>query len=134
MVSMSREDLVVIMEAGYIYLGMSRFKEAREVFEGAGVLVPDSEVPIVALGNVYFCEKKFDIAIRTYQIALQKKNGSAFARAHLGEALFFKGKKPEAIAELSTAIGLDPSGKSGNFAKTLKEAIEQGFDPMHVKK
>lgn len=134
MVPMSREDLIIIMEAGYIYLGMLRYKEAREVFEGVSALVPESEVPIVALGNVYFCEKKFDVAIRTYQTALKKKDSSAFAHAHLGEALFFKGKKMEALKELSTAIGLDPAGKSGNFAKTLKEAIDGGFDPHHVKK
>ena len=132
MISIAREDLVVLMESGYIYLGMTRYREAREVFEGVMLLIPHSDIPEVALGNVYFCERKFDQAIRAYHNALKKNNTSAFAMAHLGEALFFKGKRQEAIAQLTKAVSLDPEGKSGQFARTLMEAIEKGFAPNQV--
>lgn len=129
MISMAREDLIVLMEGGYLYLRMGRHDEAREVFEGVSVLAPESEVPVVALGSVFFSQMKYDQAIATYKKALTVKPDSAFARAYLGEALFFKGKKEEALSELEKAISLDSGGKSAIFAQTLKDAIHNGYMP-----
>ena len=129
MIPMSREDLVVLMEGGYIYLRMGRFEEAHEVFEGVSVLTPESEVPLVAIGSVQFAQLKYDQAIRTYKRALALKPDSPLARAYLGESLFFKGKKEEATAELEKASYLDSHGKSGDFARALLDAIKKGFAP-----
>lgn len=126
---MSREDLIVMMEGGYIYLRMGRFEEAREVFDGVSALTPESEIPLVALGSVSFAQLKYDQAIRTYKKAISLKPDSPLARAYLGEALFFKGKKEEARSELEKASLLDPKGKSGDFARALLEAIQKGFAP-----
>lgn len=133
MIEMERDDLIVLMESGYIYLGMGRFHEAQEVFEGVSVLVPDNEVPVVALGSVYFAQGKFDQAIRLYKKALTIKKDSSFAHSYLGESLFFKGKKKEAVSSLKEAIRLDPSGKSGAFAQALLGAIEKGLEPGPLK-
>ena len=78
-----------MLEAGYIYLSMGRFKEAREVFEGVSVLVPKHEVPRVALANVLFAQKKFLNAIRVLKEAIRLNPKSSFAFSHLGEALLF---------------------------------------------
>lgn len=129
MVPLKREDLITLMEGGYIYLGMGRLEQAREVFEGVACLAPESEVPLVAIGSVHFAGKKFDQAIQCYKKALAVKPDSPFVRAYLGEALFFKGKKGEALAELEKASMLDPNGKSGDFARSLLEAIKNGFVP-----
>lgn len=129
MIPIPREDLVILMEGGYIYLRMGRFEEAHEVFEGVSVLTPESEVPLVAIGSVHFAQMKYDRAIRTYRRALSLKPDSSLARAYLGESLFFKGKKEEAIAELEKASQLDPHGKSGDFSRTLLDAIKKGFAP-----
>ncbi len=129
MVPMVREDLIVMMEGGYIYLRMGRFEEARDVFEGVTVLAPDTEVPLVALGSVYFAQMKYDQAIQIYKKALLVRPNSAFARAYLGESLFFKGKRDEAVSELEKANQLEPAGKSGDFARALLEAIKNGFAP-----
>lgn len=129
MVPVERDDLVVMMEAGYVYLGMRRLQEARDVFEGVSVLAPLSEVPLVALGSAWFAEGKFDKAIQCYQKALKLSPKSSFAHAYTGETLFFQGKKGEAIASLNKAVSLDPEGKSGNFAHALLEAIQKGFAP-----
>lgn len=129
MVPMKREDLIILMEAGYVYLGMQKYQEAKEVFEGVTLLAPKSEVPFVALGSVYFAQRKFDQAIRLYKKALQVNPESPFAHSYHGEALFFKGKRQEALESLKEAVRLDPEGKSGEFALALLAAIKNGFTP-----
>lgn len=129
MIQVPSEDLRVLMEAGYLYLGMQRFQEAKEVFEGVTVIAPKSEVPMVALGNVYCVQGKFDQAIKTYEKALEIESKSAFAKAYLGEALFFKGERDKANKTLEEASQLDPKGKSGEFARSLLDLIKKGFNP-----
>jgi len=118
-----------MMECGYILVGMQRFKEARQVFEGVTVLAPDSEIPMVAIGSVAFCEGKFKEAVKCYQRALKQNAGSQFARAYLGEALFFLGDTPAALVELNAVAAQDVDGKAGIFAIALRDAIGQGFTP-----
>ena len=128
MIEIEREHLAAMMEAGYIYLGMRRFKEAHELFEGLHVLAPDSEVPVVALGNVEFCQGKVAKAIKHYRKALKVDPESAFAKIYLGEALFFSGKKDESL-ELIESVANEDKGGAGEFARALLDAIEAGFDP-----
>jgi tetratricopeptide (TPR) repeat protein len=130
MIPVPSEDLRILLESGYLYLGMQRYKEAKEVFEGVVALAPKSEVPLVALGNVYCVQGKFDQAIKTYQEALQVEPNSAFATAYLGEALFFRGQKEKAVEMLEKASKMDPSGKSGEFARSLLDLIKKGFTPV----
>lgn len=129
MITLEKRHLVILMEAGYIYVGMQRFDEARKVFEGLCVLAPNSEVPVVALGGVAFCQGKFDDAIRHYKRALEIDPESLFAKAYLGETLLFSGEKDEALKLLQAVRGMDPKGAAGNFATALLDAIDQGFIP-----
>ncbi len=129
MIPIPREDLVIMMEGGYIYLRIGKFQEALDVFEGVSVLAPESEIPLVAMGSVYFGQMKYDHAIRFYKKAIKIKPDSAFARAYLGESLFFQGKKEMAFKELEKASILEPNGKSGNFARVLLDAVHKGFVP-----
>src|SRR5215510_8737374 len=103
MIDIPTEDLRLMLEAGYLYLAMRRFKEAREVFEGVCALAPESDVPLVALGNVSFVETKFDEAIKTYKKAIEIMPKSAFAKAYLGEALFFNNQKADSEEVLKEA-------------------------------
>jgi len=127
MIDMERKHLVVMMEAGYIYLGMQKFKEAYHVFEGVVALAPDSDVPLVALGGVDFCLGKFTSAIKWYKKALKIDPASIFAKVYMGEALFFSGKRDEAIAALQEVSREDAGGGAGDFARALLDAINQGF-------
>jgi len=126
MISIDRQHLAVMMEAGYIYVGMKRFKEARELFEGLSVIAPDSEVPLVALGNVDFCEGKLAKAMRHYTNALKLDPKSVFARVYMGEALFFSGKRDKAM-ELLKAVAKEDRGGAGEFARALIDAIKNGL-------
>lgn len=129
MIDMNRDNLGLMIEAGYIFLGMQRFKEAREVFEGVCVLVPDSDVPLIALGSVDFCERKFAQAQRRYKKALKINPDSIFAEAYIGEALFFMGKQAEAIKQLKDVSKKDPKGAAGDFVRALLDAIDKGYTP-----
>lgn len=129
MIDLSTEDLRLMLEAGYLYLAMHRNKEAKEVFEGVCALAPESDVPLVALGNAFFIEKKYDEAIKFYRKALKTNPNSSFALAYLGESLFFHKKKEEAIQSLEQASKIDPHGKSGDFARSLLNLIRKGYDP-----
>lgn len=126
---LSREHLALMMEAGYILLGMRRFKEAQEVMEGISVMAPDSDIPLVAIGSVDFCRGKFRTAIKHYDRALKVNRGSLFARAYRGEALFFMGKTSEAREALEAVVRDDAGGKAGAFSKALLDAIDKGFTP-----
>ena len=129
MIDMERNNLVLMMEAGYIYLGMQRFKEAKEVFEGVSVLAPDSDVPVVALGSLEFCRGELDKAIDLYKKALKKDENSLFAKAYMAEALFFLGKKEEAARLLVEVRDMVPDGGAGGFADALLNARDEGFTP-----
>jgi predicted Zn-dependent protease len=132
MIELDRKYLQAMMEAGYVYLGMRRFKEAREVFKGLSVLAPESEVPLVAVGNVDFCENKIEQAIKHYRQALKLDPKSVFAKVYLGEALFFSGKKDEGIDLLKEVAKADKGG-AGEFANALLDAIKAGFKPSAPK-
>lgn len=128
MIKLEKKHLAVMMEAGYVCIGMKRYKHARELFEGLAVLEPRSEIPYVALGNVDFCEGKLKNSIKCYTQALKIDADSSFARVYLGEALFFDGKIDEAMA-LLTSVAKKDKGGAGDFAVALLDAIKKGFAP-----
>jgi len=129
MIEVPSEDIRLLLESGFLYLAMGKKAEAKEIFEGVSYLAPESEVPLVCLGNVFFTEFKFAEAIKIYQKALKMAPQSAFAMAYLGESLFFDRKKEEALKVLKQASDSDPQGKSGDFARSLTEMIQKGFTP-----
>lgn len=134
MIDVPRDDIVMMLEAGYMYLAMRQFKEAKKVFEGICALVPKHDVPQVALANVYFAQHKFLESVRVLKQTIKERPESAFAHAYLGESQLFYGKKEEAIQSLKLASELDQKGKSGDFARSLLELIQQGYDPVELRK
>ncbi|MBI4224214.1 MAG: tetratricopeptide repeat protein [Deltaproteobacteria bacterium] len=129
MVSLSQQHLALLMEAGYIYLGMQRYQEAREVFEGVHVLKQDSEIPLVALAGVSFCQGKLKEAQKIYEKALKLNPDSLYGKAYLAETLFFDGHKAEAAQLLKEVDRAESKGPVGDFARSLLEAIDKGFTP-----
>lgn len=136
MIDVSRDDIIVMLEAGYIYLAMKKFKEAQTIFEGVCELAPKNDVPQVAVGNVYFARGKYLEAIRKIKQAIKDNPSSAFAYSHLGEAQFFYGKKEDALKSLEKASELEPTpeGRSGEFARSLIDLINMGYDPEEFRK
>ena len=136
MIDVPKDDVIVMLEAGYIYLAMKKFKEARAVFEGIAELAPKHDIPQVALSNVFFTQGKYLEAIRVLKNAIKDNPKSAFAYAHLGEAQLFYGKRDDALESLKTSSDLEPGkdGKSGVFARSLIDLINMGYDPVEFRK
>jgi tetratricopeptide (TPR) repeat protein len=115
----SKDEIAMLMEAGFICREAKKFQEARDLFAGVRALLPKSDAPEVALGTVFLAQSDFDTAIAQYQRALEKNPRSAYAYAHLGEAYLFKLEKDKARSFLQKAIELDARGTSGALARRL---------------
>jgi len=129
LVPLARREAMILLEAGYLWLDMGQFDKAREVFAGAAVLMPKSEVPQLALGSLEFAQGRHDKALQAYRAAQRLAPNSGLPRAHVGEALLFMGKVPEALKELKAAVDLDADGDGGRLARALIEAKEAGALP-----
>ena len=126
-IPVAQKDVVLLLEAGYLYMEFGKPQEAEDIFNGTSMLVPHSEVPHMALGNLYFSMGRFNPALKAHKKAVELNDGSAAAHASVGEILFFLRRPEEAIKQLDKAIQLDPDGSAGQFALALKDAHELGI-------
>jgi len=126
LIDVPQPEASLLLETGYLYMEMGKPKEAEEVFAGVAALLPHSEVPLVALGNLEFSQGHFQRALKHHQEALKLKPESALAQAHIGEALLWLKKVDDGVKALKRAIELDPNGAPAAFAAALLEAHAQG--------
>ncbi len=123
LVEVSQNELALLLESGYLYLEMQKFREAEEVFAGVSALVPNSEIPLICLGNLYFSQGRYERALKFHRDALKKNPRSALAEAHSGEALLFMNRRSDAKAALDRAVALDADGDAADFARSLLDAM-----------
>lgn len=126
LVEVPQDEAGLLLEAGYFYMELGRPKEAEEVFTGVSALLPQSDVPRIALGNLHFAQGRFQRALKFHQEALKLRPESATAKAHIGEALLFLKKEKEGLAAVQEALQMDPDGPSAAFAQALLAAYEDG--------
>lgn len=131
-----RNEAILLLEAGYLLIQMGNNKDALAIFNGVADLLPESDAPLVALGNLFFGQGKFDEAIREYKLALEKNAACALAQASIGETLLFQQKFDEGIAALKKSVDMDPRGPVAKFAKELLKAQKDHFfdKPIKLKK
>lgn len=125
-ISVPQGEVALLLECGYLYMEMQKPREAEEIFAGVAALVPQSEVPLICLGNLHFSQGRFDRALKFQRDALKKNPESALAQAHAGEALVFLRKRDEGKAALEKAVALDPQGDGAVFANSLLDAMAAG--------
>jgi tetratricopeptide (TPR) repeat protein len=118
-VNPSRDEVALLMEAGFILREARRLQEAREVFTGVRALQPSNDAAEVALGTIAFHEGNYDTARKHYRKALEMNPKSAFALAHLGETEVFAKNQQAARQHLKRALELDPRGSFGKLARGL---------------
>lgn len=126
LIEVPQPEASLLLEAGYLYLEMGKPKEAADVFAGVAALLPHSDVPLVALGNLEFSQGRFQRALKHHQEALKLKPKSALAQAHVGEALLWLNKTTDGVRALKKAIEMEPDGMPASFARALLEAHEAG--------
>lgn len=123
-VSISDEELRVMLETGYILREAARFDEAEAIFRGAMELMPDSEVPQVGLGTVFLQKGDFAAAQNVCREALQNKPSSSYARLHYAEALLFGRQRERAEIELQKVIEAAPDSPHSQTAQALLDAAD----------
>jgi tetratricopeptide (TPR) repeat protein len=126
LIEVQQTEIALLLEAGYLYMEMQKWKEAEEIFSGVAALVPHSDVPLISLGNLAFGQGQYQRALKFHKDAVKKVPDSALAHAHQGEALLFLNKRDEAKKMLEQAIELDPKGAAADFARSLLDGLAAG--------
>ena len=123
-ISVSNEELRVMLETGYILREAARFNEAEAIFRGVMEFLPESEVPQVGLGTVYLQQGDFQRAEETCEKALELNPESLYARVHYAEALLFGRQRERAENELREIISGNPDSPHSQTAQALLEAAD----------
>ncbi|MBI3180732.1 MAG: tetratricopeptide repeat protein [Myxococcales bacterium] len=134
LVPMGKQQAMILLEAGYLWMDMGKYEKAKEVLSGAAALMPKSEVPQLAMGTLEFVQGRHEKALQAYRAAQKLAPRSGLPRAHCGEALLFMGKVNEAMKELKAACEIEPDGDGARLANALIEAKEVGALPPPRKK
>ena len=120
----SDEELRVILESGFVLREAGRLDDADAVFRGALELLPDSDVPRVALGTVELQRGRFAEAQALCEEALRLRPESLYARVHRAESLLFQQRRDEAEEELREIAAAEPDSPHARTARALLEAAD----------
>ncbi len=129
LVPLARQQAMILLEAGYLWMDLGRYDYAKDVLVGAAALMPKSEVPQIALGTLELVQGRPEKALQAYRSAQKLAPRSGLPRAHAGEALLFMGKVNEAMKELKAATDVEPEGDGARLAEVLLQAKEAGALP-----
>lgn len=124
LVPVTKDQAMLMLEAGYLWARLGKVDSARELLNGAALLMPKSDVPHLALGDVEFESGDFAKALAAYRKAQQLAPKSSLHRARVGNALLCMGKANEAMKELKSAIDL--GGDGAQLAQELISLKELG--------
>ena len=123
-ISVSNEELRVMLEAGYILREAANFDQAETIFRGVMEFLPDSEVPQVGLGTVYLQKGDFLTAREICEKALEINPDSVYARVHYAEALLFGRERELAETQLREIISGNPDSPHSQTAQALLDAAD----------
>lgn len=131
LVEVPQSEVGLLLESGYLYMELGKWREAQQVFTGVAALIPHSEVPQLALGNMFFSQGKLPQALKAQRVALKLNPDSALTQAHIGETLLFMKKTADGMDALNKALAMEPDGLAADFAKSLIDAHDLGcFDKV----
>lgn len=117
------EELRVMLESGLVLREAGRLDEAEKIFRGVHELVPQADVPLVALSSIAARRGNFDEALRLCEEALRQDPASLFARVNHAEILLYLRKSEEAEGELREIIEIDPDSPHSRTAKALLDVM-----------
>ena len=120
----SDEELRVVLESGFVLREAGRLDDADAVFRGALELLPDSDVPRVALGTVELQRGRFAEAQALCEEALRVVPESLYARVHRAESLLFQRRREEAEEELREVMAAGADSPHARTARALLEAAD----------
>ena len=124
-----RDDVIWLLETGFVYLEMGQTEAARETFEGLVALEPGQATYHAALGQVLTEEGNLSEARRALRKAVELDPGQAYSRCLLGDVLVRSKQIDPGREELRQAYELEPDGPAGQTAKTILEGVEAKLYP-----
>jgi predicted Zn-dependent protease len=122
-VKVSDEELRVMLESGLILREAGRLDEAEKIFAGVREIVPESDVPLVALSSIAVRRGDFETALRLCEEAMQNAPNSVFAQVNHAEILLYQKKYDEADRELREIIENNPDSAHKRTAESLLEVM-----------
>ena len=130
LVPVQQRTVALMLEAGQLLSQMGRFKQAIDVMDGLGHLLPSSGIPAMFRGNLLFAQGRLGPAEVAHREAVERSPDQAACWAHLGEALLWGGQVDEGLEACRHAISIAGADRSAKkFASNLIEAQELGcFD------
>ena len=123
-ISVSNEELRVMLEAGYILREAAKFDDAEKIFRGVMEFLPESDVPQVGLGTVFLQRGDFQAAEEICERALEINPASVYARLHYAEALLFGHQREKAETELHEIITNYSDSPQSQTAQALLDAAD----------
>lgn len=123
-IKVTDEELRVMLESGLILRESGRLDEAEKVFFGVRELVPESDVPLVALSSIAVRRGDFEEALRLCEEALRHAPDSIFAQVNHAEILLYQKKTDEAETELRDIIENNPDSPHRRTAQSLLEVMK----------
>jgi tetratricopeptide (TPR) repeat protein len=134
------KQAAALLVVGHNLYTQGRFEDAKNIFEGLTVL--DDSNPYVhgILGSIYQKQRKYDLALARYTLALNLFPDDISSLLNRGEVYLKLGKFLEAAEDFKKAIALDPAQENpaANRARlmvaltqdALKLAKEKGLDAV----
>jgi predicted Zn-dependent protease len=123
-VKVDDRELRVMLESGLVLREAGRLDEAETIFQGMCRLVPQSEVPLVALSSIAVRRNDFGEALRLCEEALRREPTSLYARVNRAEILLYQKKRDEAETELREIIETDPASPHSRTAQSLLDVAQ----------
>lgn len=91
-VMVHHEEPELLMECAYLCLDLGWFDAARDIFTGVTRLLPNSEVPLNGLGQLFYQKKQLDVALQYHQQAAKRKPNDAYTQVLIGKTLLGQGQ------------------------------------------
>lgn len=124
---LSTEEVRLLLESGYLLMERREYAKAREVFEGVEAIGHGADVAQMGLATLHTIQGNTKEAEKLLRASIKTNAKNAYAHAQLGELLHTLGKKDEALASLKQAEDLDPQGPTGEYARSVKKAVDAGI-------
>ena len=127
-VGLDRPTLYAIAGLGFRLLTSGNLRGARDIYRGLVAADPFDSVFRCHLAATHHRLGEYDEALEEYTNALRFNVANVDALAGRGELYAQQGRLPEAVADLSAAVKLDPQGdrsstvRAGAILKAVREA------------
>jgi predicted Zn-dependent protease len=123
-VKIPTKEIALMMEVGHLCRYARRFHEARDIFQGVGILLRGRDTADLALAAVAYDEQKFDEAEMLCRRVLNNDRRNVSAYAQLAELNISRNKMADALNLLKVARDMRPAEPVASFVNALLRFTE----------